>query len=738
MAPLGDDTEKEFSTEYDYVAVFPVKENGRMTNTADFFMKRVKQRGFETFSYLSVQKNELFVLLRCPMKKLEVYADAINFRLQLDPTVSREMCEAGFPESNIAPIHITDDRQYSSMSPYEFIYGKFDTSLPKEIYYHTERLGHPFKRSVRLKLTYYLLQAPGRFGGCNLRLEKMLANKQMLAMYPNHQKHKLKKIEAEWVKWYSIPWRANIDILKEYFGEKIALYFLFMTSYTRLLILPGILGLIFQIIVWRTGNWSHPVLPFYSVMINIWVIVLLELWKRRQKQMSLEWGTMGFEAEEPERPDFKGKRIKSYIDGQDILYFSPFKRDCLLFQSTAVINTLVLVVVGFVSAIYVLRFQLYTSIGGNASIVASALNSIQIVIFNMIYNWVARQLTIRENHRTATSFDDSMIAKLFIFQFVNSYASFYFLAFVAPYVPRPPQLDDDGPQGDYVGECGNADCMVPLSTNLGIIFFMNLTVNNFVELLTPYIYNARKVRENIEGTEAEEAGKKGIRRAEKEAKKIMTPPEEQYLLQEYDVSMAVLKEYAETAVQFGLMTVFISALPIATFVAMIYNFVEIKVDAWKLISFFQRPIPKVAEDWGAWQEVFTAIAIVSVVTNAGLVCFTMQCLDGFKLSTRIWIFVGYQWVMFVLMYLVAYLIPDESREFTIQKERTDFIVSKLIDRVPDEADDEMAAILEMESPRDQEGRGRRESAIEIQQYPGSSSVDHDAADSSQVLLSDQA
>jgi hypothetical protein len=65
----------------------------------------------------------------------------------------------------------------------------------------------------------------------------------------------------------------------------------------------------------------------------------------------------------------------------------------LLCQSTAVINTLIVIVVGFVAAIYVLRFRLYMSIGGNASLVASCLNSIQIVIFNMIYNWVAHVST---------------------------------------------------------------------------------------------------------------------------------------------------------------------------------------------------------------------------------------------------------------------------------------------------------------------------------------------------------
>lgn len=41
-----------------------------------------------------------------------------------------------------------------------------------------------------------------------------------------------------------------------------------------------------------------------------------------------------------------------------------------------------------------------------------------------------------------------MVAKLFIFQFINSYASFFYLAFIAAYVTSAP-----GTPGKYLGEC---------------------------------------------------------------------------------------------------------------------------------------------------------------------------------------------------------------------------------------------------------------------------------------------
>lgn len=204
---------------------------------------------------------------------------------------------------------------------------------------------------------------------------------------------------------------------------------------------------------------------------------------------------------------------------------------------------------------------------------------------------------------------------------------------------------------------------------------MNLTVNNALELFVPIIMNSIKTKSETKGTDHKKDEKLSL-------------PEQQFLLQKYDVSRNILQEYAETAVQFGLMTVFISALPISTLLAFIYNCFEIKLDAWKLLKVYQRPIPKIAEDWGAWEHVFSVLSIVGVITNGALICFTMKTLDGWSLSHRLWIFIGYQWTLFCLMYFISLIIPDESTEFKIQSERSQFIISKLIDRVPD--DDEEA------------------------------------------------
>ena len=131
------------------------------------------------------------------------------------------------------------------------------------------------------------------------------------------------------------------------------------------------------------------------------------------------------------------------------------------------------------------------------------------------------------------------------------------------------------------------------------------------------------------------------------------------------------------------MSFFVTALPAAVFGAFVNNYVEIRTDAHKMLT-GRRPILQGAEDIGTWQAVFSIIASLSVITNAGLVAFTMSVLDMYSISLRMWLFVGFQWFLFVLQYIIEVSVPDVPYEVQIQKKRTDHIVNKLILRIPDD------------------------------------------------------
>lgn len=61
-------------------------------------------------------------------------------------------------------------------------------------------------------------------------------------------------------------------------------------------------------------------------------------------------------------------------------------------------------------------------------------------MLNTIYGSIAIALNDYENHRTDTQYEDALIAKTFIFQYVNSFASLFYISFVKPYMQVSPNL----------------------------------------------------------------------------------------------------------------------------------------------------------------------------------------------------------------------------------------------------------------------------------------------------------
>lgn len=425
--------------------------------------------------------------------------------------------------------------------------------------------------------------------------------------------------------------------------------------------IPSVIGLPMQIYVLIINDFSSPVLPFFSVFIVLWAIIMLEYWKRAEKIQAMKWGTVGFESKEVDRPEFRGELKRSVINGKETIYFSKRIRNKFIMQSMLVIGSMILLVLGVVASIYVIRTALTHDIGSRAQYVASILNAVQIQVFNFVYTILADSLTERENHRTDTEFEDAMIQKLFVFQFVNSYSSFFFLAFVA----TSTNVDDDA-----LAECAGSECMIPLAINLFIIFGSRLLTGKLTELLIPYLqYRWRSAKRNNNYWQE------------------ITRPHSEFLLEPYDPIKSTLKDYSEIAIQFGYIALFVTALPVAACAGLFSSYVESKGDAWKLTHLHQRPIPRGAEDIGTWQTIFTVVSVAAVLTNAGLTCFTMDTLDSYSDSTKYIVFIVFQLSCFSVQYMLMDLIPDVPEEIDIQLQRAEFLNQKFILQVPDDSYD---------------------------------------------------
>jgi len=143
----------------------------------------------------------------------------------------------------------------------------------------------------------------------------------------------------------------------------------------------------------------------------------------------------------------------------------------------------------------------------------------------------------------------------------------------------------------------------------------------------------------------------------------------------------------------------------------------VRADAWTLLTLTRRPWPAGAQNIGSWQEVLDLVIVAAVITNAAMIAFTMQLLNDYSQYTRYWIFIGFQWVIFAIQFLIRAAIPDEPYDVSIQRQRQDFINAKIIDK---EGEEDVAEL--MSQMRDKFPNIKEYNKAEVDQYNLSSFV----------------
>lgn len=74
--------------------------------------------------------------------------------------------------------------------------------------------------------------------------------------------------------------------------------------------------------------------------------------------------------------------------------------------------------------------------------------------------------------------------------------------------------------------------------------------------------------------------------------------------------------------QYGFVTLFVAAFPLAPLFALLNNIAEIRLDAFKMVTQARRPLAERAEDIGAWFGILRIITYTAVVSNAFVIAYT--------------------------------------------------------------------------------------------------------------------
>ena len=299
-------------------------------------------------------------------------------------------------------------------------------------------------------------------------------------------------LNKRWVKAYFAA--QPLEDVRQYMGEKVALYFAWLGFYTKFLFVASIVG--FIVFLYGAANtrqtnpdatilqlmFDNRLSPYYSLFIALWATMFLEYWKRENATLAYRWSTLEFEKNEPDRPDFKPTNArKSPITGKYERYFPGLEYKKRMFVSALCVGLAIVIVLFALAANIVFRVFCASQFDKTwASVVSAIASLITIMILARLYQGTAEKLTKWENHRTETAFEDALIAKKFIFDFVNTYVSLFYIGLFKQHFG-----------GNILGSQGwndvcSSSCLVDLMVQLCIIFVGKQFIGQVQEGLIPY------------------------------------------------------------------------------------------------------------------------------------------------------------------------------------------------------------------------------------------------------------
>jgi len=792
--PTDDRTKVHFL----YCFVFPTKKTNKKETEEEFqayrqeVFDKIIAAGLAVECFYSVQKDEVYVKVGASDNRLLYEADLCEHKLELEPSSMSVVARSNKDEER-GPIclekpydrkqhfasynylsqswqDISDDeiesfmKKQSSLSPFVHLFARYNDEW--EVHhkrvngvqiYKTYADGSILRTATRMKLVQIALErstkeaGPKDIRGAGLNIGQMVFKKKVLAGFPmqtatatlDSKGLTVEKLFEEWSYFWKFPWTQPLDDIRDYFGEKIAIYFAFLGHYTLWLAPAAIIG--FCIFIAQMANVSKnmgsanffnvsriedsrtvvytdlPISPFFAFFVALWATFMLEFWKRKEARFSLKYGMVGFEDEEIIRPEFQPTHfLPSPVTGKRDPFLSEASILAKITISLSVILSCITVVVAAFAGIFVLKVfvtlpesQDETGLDEtNGGYLALVINSITIQLLAFVYKMIAQFLNEFENHKTDTDFEDSLIAKTFVFSFVNSYATLFYMAFIKSNV----KILGVAQYCNVRAREENATdaCFGDLGTSLFIIFCSQIVVNNSMEVVIPFlmglISKTMNLRIDPKSMINDEHGK---------VVPLRSPAEDQFYLQSYE---GTIGDFLELALQFGYATLFVTAFPIAPFLAFINNWLEVRVDSFKLCKLCRRPEMKGAEDIGTWQYIFETVSFIAVITNAAVSCFNsnvisdlvrkhkgvittldIQEIESLKSEEAllVWLFIIFVLVIMLTKAVVGYLIPDIPGEVTIQIKRNEYLIRKCLlrERDDDDVDDDETGINHEEAEK---------------------------------------
>ncbi|TIB62994.1 hypothetical protein E3P77_03669 [Wallemia ichthyophaga] len=384
----------------------------------------------------------------------------------------------------------------------------------------------------------------------------------------------------------------QLTSIKNAFGVNVGFYFAFLRSYFRSLILPSLIGFF----CWfRSSQFSS----FYAIFVSLYAVAFVEYWRVAERALSVQWGSDGSKSIELTRVE--RERTAWYVRESKLLATLPVL--ALFAMLLAALLTIIFFIEEFGLQFYNGPLKSYISL------ILSAVCSVIVPLLITAYQPVLNKLSRWENHATHSDTEASLTIKSFTLNSLVSFAGLALTAYV--YIPFGKDLVKAASKRFEKFEIFGTNEIVEIDgsriqTQLFAQMVTSQAIGTFQEVGLPYIMSF--VRSHI-------------------SKNTYTPkdaPEERDYLQDVREEVAkdtydLFEDYAEMVTQFGFISLWSVAWPLAPLMGLINNFFEIRGDAFKLIKHYSRCIPRPTDSIGPWLDALSFLSWLSAMINTSLV-----------------------------------------------------------------------------------------------------------------------
>ena len=275
-------------------------------------------------------------------------------------------------------------------------------------------------------------------------------------------------------------------------------------------------------------------------------------------------------------------------------------------------------------------------------------------ILDACFSRIALVMNDAENHATESAYRNARIAKVFLFRFTAAFISLFWYAF------SPSQS------------------LIQLAVQLAVYLVFGQWWSLFLEAAIPAVRRrladwalARRVRS------AEDSGLTEGRRGRRLMRHALTTAWSEARLPRYDG----FDVFSSALIQWGHVTFFAWAFPLAPAVALVFNVIVMRANAFKLVN-SQRPIAAKASGIGIWFSVLEAMALAAVLVNCAQLALVSRAVGnylptGLSSSARLLLIFVVEHVVLALHLALPVLLPPTPERVRRRLARDDFALMKL-------------------------------------------------------------